>query len=61
MVGGAPITKEFADEIGADGYSEDAASAAVLAKALAALRENKTGRSVLSVHGIDGRAAFALQ
>lgn len=33
---GAPITKEFADEIGADGYSEDAASAAVLAKALAA-------------------------
>lgn len=36
MVGGAPITKKFADEIGADGYSEDAASAAVLAKALAA-------------------------
>ena len=32
MVGGAPITKEFADEIGADGYSEDAASAAVLQK-----------------------------
>ena len=25
MVGGAPITQEFADEIGADGYSEDAA------------------------------------
>ena len=36
MVGGAPITQEFADEIGADGYSEDAASAAVLAKALVA-------------------------
>ena len=35
MVGGAPITQEFADEIGADGYSEDAASAAVLAKKLA--------------------------
>ncbi|HCE78682.1 MAG: corrinoid protein [Lachnospiraceae bacterium] len=34
MVGGAPITQEFADEIGADGYSEDAASAAVLAKKL---------------------------
>ena len=32
MVGGAPITQEFADEIGADGYSEDAASAATLAK-----------------------------
>ncbi|MCC8104779.1 MAG: corrinoid protein [Clostridiales bacterium] len=36
MVGGAPITQEFADEIGADGYSEDAASAASLAKRLAA-------------------------
>lgn len=36
MVGGAPITQEFADEIGADGYSPDAASAAVLAKKLAA-------------------------
>lgn len=34
MVGGAPITQEFADEIGADGYSEDAASAAALAKKL---------------------------
>lgn len=34
MVGGAPITREFADEIGADGYSEDAASAATLAKEL---------------------------
>lgn len=34
MVGGAPITQEFADEIGADGYSEDAASAAELAKKL---------------------------
>ncbi len=34
MVGGAPITKEFADEIGADGYSDDAASAASLAKEL---------------------------
>ncbi|MCI8418572.1 MAG: cobalamin-binding protein [Lachnospiraceae bacterium] len=36
MVGGAPITQAFADEIGADGYSEDAASAAQLAKKLAA-------------------------
>lgn len=34
MVGGAPITQEFADEIGADGYSADAASAAALAKQL---------------------------
>ena len=36
MVGGAPITQAFADEIGADGYSADAASAAELAKRLAA-------------------------
>lgn len=36
MIGGAPITQEFADEIGADGYSEDAASAAALGKKLAA-------------------------
>jgi 5-methyltetrahydrofolate--homocysteine methyltransferase len=28
MVGGAPVTQQFADEIGADGYSADAASAA---------------------------------
>ena len=34
MVGGAPVTQAFADEIGADGYSEDAASAATLAKSL---------------------------
>ena len=36
MVGGAPITQAFADEIGADGYSADAAEAAILAKKLAA-------------------------
>ena len=35
MVGGAPITQEFADEIGADAYTEDAASAAQVAKKLA--------------------------
>ena len=31
MVGGAPVTDSFAKEIGADGYSSDAASAAELA------------------------------
>ena len=36
MVGGAPVTQAFADEIGADGYSADAAEAAILAKKLAA-------------------------
>jgi len=34
MVGGAPITQEFADEIGADGYALDAGSAAQVARRL---------------------------
>ncbi len=36
MIGGAPLTQSFCDEIGADGYAPDAASAADLAKELAA-------------------------
>ena len=35
MVGGAPVTQEFCAEIGADGYSQDAASAVDLALRLA--------------------------
>ncbi len=35
MVGGAPITQEFCDEIGADVYTPDAASAGQAAKKLA--------------------------
>jgi len=34
MVGGAPVTQEYADEIGADGYAPDAASAVDKAKEL---------------------------
>jgi 5-methyltetrahydrofolate--homocysteine methyltransferase len=34
MVGGAPLTQEYADEIGAHGYAPDAASAVDLAKNL---------------------------
>ena len=37
MVGGAPITADFAKEIGADAYTEDAASAAAKAKELVGL------------------------
>ena len=33
MIGGAPITQAFADEIGADCYTLDAASAAQAARA----------------------------
>jgi 5-methyltetrahydrofolate--homocysteine methyltransferase len=35
MIGGAPVTQAFADEIGADGYAPDAASAVDLANELA--------------------------
>lgn len=34
MVGGAPVTREWAEEIGADGYSEDAVGAVALARVL---------------------------
>ena len=36
LIGGAPITQKFAEEIGADGYSENAAGAVTLARKLAA-------------------------
>jgi 5-methyltetrahydrofolate--homocysteine methyltransferase len=36
MVGGAPVTDEFADEIGADGFAKDAATAANVAQELLA-------------------------
>jgi 5-methyltetrahydrofolate--homocysteine methyltransferase len=32
LIGGAPITQQYADEIGADGYSENAVGAVALAK-----------------------------
>ncbi len=34
MIGGAPVTQAYADEIGADGYSDNANSAVVLARKL---------------------------
>ncbi len=34
MVGGAPVTNQWAEEIGADGYSEDAVGAVAVAKRL---------------------------
>ena len=34
MIGGAPITQAYADQVGADGYGEDAVSAVEIAKAL---------------------------
>lgn len=35
MVGGAPVTQQYADEVGADAYAPNAGSAATLAKKLA--------------------------
>jgi corrinoid protein of di/trimethylamine methyltransferase len=34
MIGGAPVTQQFADEIGADAYGQDASAAVVLARKL---------------------------
>ena len=32
MIGGAPVTQEFADEVGSDGYASDAAGAVAVAR-----------------------------
>jgi 5-methyltetrahydrofolate--homocysteine methyltransferase len=34
LIGGAPVTQEFADKIGADGFARDASSAVRLTKQL---------------------------
>ena len=39
MIGGAVITQEYADEIGADAYSKDAAEAVRVAKQLLGMEE----------------------
>jgi methylmalonyl-CoA mutase cobalamin-binding domain/chain len=40
MVGGAPVTQEYADAVGADGYSADASSAVKKAKELIELKRS---------------------
>ena len=40
MVGGAPVTQEYADKVGADGYAADASSAVRLAKDLIERKRN---------------------
>ena len=42
MVGGAPVTQEYADVVGADGYASDASAAVVRAKELLAQRRALT-------------------
>ncbi len=39
MVGGAPVTQEFADEVGADGYAPDAVTAVEKAKELLRIKK----------------------
>ena len=34
IVGGAPVTADFADQIGADGYAQDAATAVSVARSI---------------------------
>jgi methylmalonyl-CoA mutase cobalamin-binding domain/chain len=41
MVGGAPVTQEYADAVGADGYAADASTAVRLAKQLIATKRAK--------------------
>jgi methylmalonyl-CoA mutase cobalamin-binding domain/chain len=41
MVGGAPVTQEYADVVGADGYAADASTAVRRAKDLIAVKRGK--------------------
>ncbi len=41
LVGGAPVTQHFADEIGSDGYRDNASAGVVLAKELLGLGKNE--------------------
>ena len=44
MVGGAPVTRRWAEEIGADGYAKDAMSAVILAQEF--MQQKATGTTV---------------
>jgi 5-methyltetrahydrofolate--homocysteine methyltransferase len=48
MVGGAPVTQDYADEMGADGYGKDAIACVELAKKLVGIEELVHKRSVPS-------------
>jgi 5-methyltetrahydrofolate--homocysteine methyltransferase len=45
MVGGAPVTQEYADAVGADGYAADASAAVKRAKELLQQRRATAGAS----------------
>jgi corrinoid protein of di/trimethylamine methyltransferase len=43
MVGGAPVTEDFANHVGADGYGDDASHAVQVARELMAKRRERSG------------------
>jgi len=43
MIGGAPVSQAYADEIGADGYARDSTMAVVRAKALRGVTSGAEG------------------
>ena len=47
MVGGAPVTRRWAEEIGADGYAKDAMAAVALARSLMAAKAQPLSSMVL--------------
>jgi 5-methyltetrahydrofolate--homocysteine methyltransferase len=47
IVGGTPVTKLYADEIGADGYAPDGSSAVALVKSLLVKRQKSLRRGIL--------------
>jgi methylmalonyl-CoA mutase cobalamin-binding domain/chain len=47
MVGGAPVTRRWAEEIGADGYAKDAMSAVDLARELMEQKTNQQKTGIL--------------
>jgi 5-methyltetrahydrofolate--homocysteine methyltransferase len=42
IIGGAPVTQDFANDIGADGYAPDAATGVDVAKALLNIQSDRT-------------------
>jgi 5-methyltetrahydrofolate--homocysteine methyltransferase len=59
IVGGAPVTREFATDIGADGWAPDAASAVEVAKAVVETARGNTDLSGFIHPGVVGPAAAA--
>jgi len=60
MIGGAPVTQDYADEIGADGYSPDAASATDKAKELVASWSKNVGAKHFDPLGKDFNGCLCL-